>query len=190
MNVAIPRWLAPWLVGAGLMAFALALIITVRAYVQLRRAEFYIVREEARRTVVRASLLVVVLALLTVGSFFIPRQAPKLSVTLVTVPEPSLTLQPTRGTPLPVASATATPLATATEPFIPTSTTQATLPVTFTTPLPSAVPPPADARIEFWVLAQEEMIATALSDALRSSRRVSNAFTCFSIMMGCCRMSR
>jgi hypothetical protein len=49
---------------------------------------------------------------------------------------------------------TSTPLPTATEPFIPTSTPQATLPITFTTPLPSAVPPPADARIEFWALAR------------------------------------
>jgi len=56
--------------------------------------------------------------------------------------------------PTPTVTATPTPPATATEPFIPTSTPQATLPGAFISPLPSAVPPPGDARFEFWTLAQ------------------------------------
>ena len=57
--------------------------------------------------------------------------------------------------PTPEATATPTPRSTATEPFIPTSTPQATLPITLTQPLPSAVPPPGDARFEFWALAPD-----------------------------------
>jgi hypothetical protein len=160
MSIAIPKWLAPWLIGAGLMGVGMALATAIRAYVQLRRAEYYIIREAARRTVVRASLVVPILALLTIGSLFIPRQAPtssptaRVTATLQELPTPS----PTQVTPTVVpaiATATSTPQPTATEPFIPTSTPQATLPVTLTIPLPSAIPPPADARFEFWTLAQE-----------------------------------
>lgn len=155
MNIAIPKWLAPWLIGVGLTGVALSLIVTIRAYAELRRAEYYIIREEARRTAVRASLSVLILALLTIGSLFIPRQASQPHPTLTPTPYQSPTPTPTRATPTPTATATPTPQPTATEPFIPTSTPQASLPITLTTPLPSAVPPPADARFEFWTLARE-----------------------------------
>lgn len=154
MSIAIPRWLVPWLVGAGLVSVALALVVVVRAYAQLRRGEYYVIREAARRTVLRASLVTLILLLLTISFLIIPRQAPQADPQPTATPHPSPTLTPTRATPTPTATVTLTPQPTATEPFIPTSTPQATLPITFTTALSLAVPPPADARIEFWTLAQ------------------------------------
>jgi hypothetical protein len=153
MSIAIPNWLAPWLVGAELLAIVLALIVTMRAYVQLRRGEYYIIREEARRVALRGSLLVLFLALLIVVSLFIPRSDTTSQPMPTATPSPP-SPTPTRVVPTPTASATSTPQATATEPFIPTSTPQATLPAAFISPLPSAVPPPGDARFEFWTLAQ------------------------------------
>jgi hypothetical protein len=159
MSIAIPTWLAPWLVGAGLAGTALALFIAIRAYGQLQRAEYYIIREAARRTLVRATVFVLILALLTIVTLVIPRQSPRSGPTPTATLYPSLaaTVTSTRATPTPTpvpATDTPTPQPTATEPFIPTSTPQATLPVTFTAPLSAAVPPPADARIRFWTLAQ------------------------------------
>jgi len=154
MSIAIPKWLAPWLVGAGLVATVVTLVVAIQAYARLRRAGYYVIREAARRTFSRSLLVLLILAFLTIGSLLIPRQEstplPTLTATANQPPAPT----PTRVTPTPVATVTPTPQPTATEPFIPTSTPQATLPITFTTPLPSAVPPPADARIEFWTLAQ------------------------------------
>ena len=154
MSIAIPKWLAPWLVGAGLVATVVTLVVAIQAYARLRRAWYYVIREAARRTFSRSLLVLLILAFLTIGSLLIPRQEstplPTLTATANQPPAPT----PTRVTPTPVATVTPTPQPTATEPFIPTSTPQATLPITFTTPLPSAVPPPADARIEFWTLAQ------------------------------------
>jgi hypothetical protein len=155
MNIVIPKWLAPWLIGLGLAGFVLALIVTIRAYTQLRRGEYYVIREDARRRALWASLLSFGFIVVTVGALFIPRQesVPEPTPTATLTPSPS----PTPTTPVPTseptASATATPQPTATEPFIPTLTPQATLPITFTTPFPSAVPPPGDARFEFWTLA-------------------------------------
>ncbi len=154
MNIAIPRWLTVWLVGAGLIGVILTLVVAIRAYVKVRRAGYYIVREAARRTAVRASLLVVILTLLTIIVPFIPTQDPAPKPTLAPTPHSSLTPTPTRAIPTATATSTPTPLPTATEPFIPTSTPQPTLPITFTTSFSQAVPPPADASIEFWTLAQ------------------------------------
>ena len=154
MSIAIPSWLAPWLVGAELLAILLALIVTIRAYIQLRRGEYYVIREDARRTALRGTLLVLFLALLTVVSLFIPRQETTPQPTPAATPSPPSSPTPTRVVPTRTPSATFTPQATATEPFIPTSTPQATLPPAFISPLPSAVPPPGDARFEFWTLAE------------------------------------
>jgi hypothetical protein len=154
MIIAIPRWLAPLLVGAGIVSIILALIVTIRAYVRLRRGGYYVIREEARRIALRGSLLVVVFSILTIGAVFFPRQAPAPgptpTVTVFKTPTPI----PTRVEPTRTATATPTPQPTATEPFIPTSTAQATLPAAFSSPLPAAVPAPGDARFEFWTLAQ------------------------------------
>jgi hypothetical protein len=154
MNIAIPQWLALLLVGAGLVAILVALIVTIRAFVRSRSGEYYVIRDEARRTALRAVLVLVILILLTIAFLLIPRQS--------STPEPTATVappQPSPSTPTRVVStrtpiATSTPRPTATEPFIPTATPQATLPITLTRPLPSAVPPPGDARFEFWTLAQ------------------------------------
>jgi hypothetical protein len=155
MSIAVPEWLAPWLIGAGLVGIVLALIVTIRAYVQLRRAEYYIIREEARRTVLRASLAGFFLTLLTIVALFVPRQTSTPQSTTTPIPLQTLTSTPSRVVPTPTATAASTPQATATEPFIPTSTPQATLPASFTSPLPSAIPPPGDARFEFWTLARD-----------------------------------
>ena len=154
MSIAIPKWLAPWLVGAGLAGLILALAMAIRAYGELRRAEYYVIREAARRTFVRTAALVLLLALLTLVALFIPRQAPSPGPTATATPQPSPFPTPTHAAPTATATATLTPQPTATEPFIPTSTPQATLPVTFTIPVSAAIPPPADARIRFWALAQ------------------------------------
>jgi hypothetical protein len=144
------------LVGVGL-----ALILAIRAFVELRRAEYYVVREEARRSALRALALVALLTLLTLSFLFVPRRAPAPTPTPTATFLPSPTVVSSVATVTPSTPPTltptseATPLPTATEPFIPTQTPQATLPVTFTTPLPSAVPPPADASIELWTLAQD-----------------------------------
>jgi hypothetical protein len=155
MSIAIPEWLAPWLVGAGLVSIALALIVTIRAYIQLRRAEYYVIREEARRIVLRASLAGFILTLLTIFALFVPRQASTPQPTATPIPLQTLIPTPSRVVPTPTATVLSTPQATATEPFIPTSTPQATLPAAFTSPLPSAIPPPGDARFEFWTLAKD-----------------------------------
>lgn len=160
MSVAIPSWLGPWLVGAGLVGLALALLVAVRAYFQVRRAEFYVVREEARRAGLRAILMVFLLALLTLVAVFFPRQAARPQATplpTLQTPAQTLTTVPTSApsTATPTATPTAAPQPTATEPFIPTSTPPATLPPEFASPLPSAVPPPGDARLEFWTFSQE-----------------------------------
>lgn len=154
MNIAIPRWLTFWLVGAGLASIALSLVVAIRAYIQVGRAGYYVVREAARRTAVRASLAILIFTLLTIVVPFIPRQAPTPDPTPIPTPHSSPTPTPTRATSTPTATYTATPLPTATEPFIPTSTPQPTLPITFTVALSLAVPPPADATIEFWTLAE------------------------------------
>ncbi len=154
MSIAIPKWLVPWLVGVWLTAVAVTLVIAVRAYAHLRRAGYYVLREAARRTFTRSLLVLLILAFLTIGSLLIPRQESTPLPTLTATANQPPTPTPTFVTPTLAATATPTPQPTATEPFIPTSTPQATLPITFTTPLPSAVPPPADARIEFWTLAQ------------------------------------
>ncbi len=99
-------------------------------------------------------LVVVILILLTVGFLLIPRQTPASEPTPTVTLSPSPTSTPTATALTPTATATATPRPTATEPFIPTATPQATLPVTLTQPLPSAVPPPGDARFDFWTLAE------------------------------------
>lgn len=154
MNVAIPQWLAIALIGAGLVGVVLTLIIAIRAFVRARRGEYYVIREEARRTALRATFLCLLFIGLSIGFLLIPRQ------TRESQPLPSATPLPTQNptftqpVPTPTATDTPTPQATATEPFIPTSTPQATLPVTLTTPLPSAVSPPGDARFEFWTLAE------------------------------------
>lgn len=155
MSIAIPEWLAPWLVGAGVVSIVLALIVTIRAYLQVRRAEYYVVREEARRTALRATLVLFLLVLLTILLSIAPRQASAPEPTATPTPGQTPTPTPTRAAPTPTATPSPTPRATATEPFIPTSTPQAKLPAAFTSPLPSAVPPPADARLEFWTFAQD-----------------------------------
>jgi hypothetical protein len=154
MSFAIPEWLAPWLVGAGLAGIVLALIAAIRAFMQVRRAEYYVVREEARRTALRAVTIAAIFALGTISFLIIPRQASTPQPTPTATPHRTPTPTPTRARLTPTVTTTSTPQATATEPFIPTSTPQATLPVAFTSPLPSSVPPPADARFEFWTMAQ------------------------------------
>ena len=154
MNIAIPRWLTFWLVSAGLMSIALTLFVAIRAYIQLGRAGYYVVREAARRTVVRASLAALLLVLLTALVPFIPKQVPAPDPTATPTATISPTPMPTRATATPMPTSTPTPLPTATEPFIPTTTPLPTLPITFTTALSLAVLPPADARIEFWTLAE------------------------------------
>ena len=141
MNVAIPQWLAIALVGAGLVGAVLTLIIAIRAFVQTRRGEYYVIREGARRTALRAALLFLVFVVLSIGFLLIPRQTdgPQPLPTATSIPTQIPTF--TRSLPTPTVTVTPTPQATATEPFIPTSTPQATLPVTLTTPIPSAVPP-------------------------------------------------
>lgn len=155
MSIAIPQWLALLLVGAGLVGVALALIVTVRAFIQTRSGEYYVIRDEARRTALRGLIVVLILILLTLGVILIPRQTPASELTPTIIPSPSPTSTPTDAPPAAVATVTPTARPTATEPFIPTSTPQATLPITLTQPLPSAVPPPGDARFEFWALAQD-----------------------------------
>lgn len=147
-------WLAPWLIGAGLVGIVLALIMTIRAYVRLRRGEYYVIRKEALRTALRWSFLVLLFFLLTVGLLFIPRQTRTPQLTSTATPGQTHTSTSTRAVPTPTATTTPTARATATAPFIPTSTPQATMPPAFTSPLPSAIPPPGDARFEFWTLAQ------------------------------------
>jgi hypothetical protein len=155
MSITIPQWLALLLVGVGLVGIALTLIVTIRAYIQSRRGEYYVIRGEGRRRALRTSLVLLILILLTVVFLFIPRQTSSpqptptatMGRTLTSVPTPTRTMSTV------TAAATSTPQATATEPFIPTLTPQATLPVTLTQPLPSAIPPPGDARFEFWTLA-------------------------------------
>jgi hypothetical protein len=154
MSIAIPQWLAPWLVGAGLVAAGLSIIFTVRAYFQLRQAGYYVVREEARRNMLRSSLLILIFVLLTLLFLFLPRQAPAPESTPTATADHTATPTVTPPAPTATATPTATPRATATEPFIPTSTPRATLPPAFESPLPSAVPPPADARFEFLTFAQ------------------------------------
>lgn len=154
MIIAIPRWLAPLLVGAGIASIFLALIVTIRAYIRLRRGDYYVIREEARRIVLRGSLLVIVFSALTVGAFFFPRQTPAPDPTPTATVVKTLMPTPTRVAPTRTSTATSTPQPTATEPFIPTSTAQATLPVAFSSPLAAAIPAPGDARFELWTLAQ------------------------------------
>lgn len=154
MNIAIPHWLALLLIGAGLVGIVLALIVTIRSFILSRSGEYYVIRDEARRTALRSLLVLLILILLTIVFLLIPRQesAPQPTATATPLQPPTST--PTRVMPTPTATVTATPRPTATEPFIPTSTPQATLPITLTQPLPSAVPPPGDAHFEFWSLAQ------------------------------------
>jgi hypothetical protein len=154
MNIGIPEWLAPWLIGAGLISIVLALTFAIWAYIQLRRAEYYVVREEARRRLLRGLLLAFLFAVITIGIVFLPRQAPAPAATPTPTLAPVASPAPTRAVPTPTATTTPTPKPTATEPFIPTSTPMATLPAAFTSPIPSAVPPPGDAHFEFWTLAQ------------------------------------
>ncbi len=155
MDIAIPQWLALVLVGAGLLGVVVALIATVRAFAQSRSGEYYVIRDEARRVALRALLIFLIFILLTIAFLLIPRQE--------STPQPTATGTPTRS-PVPTVThvvftptvtASSTPRPTATEPFIPTATPQATLPVTLTLPLPSSVPPPGDARFEFWMLAPD-----------------------------------
>jgi hypothetical protein len=154
MNIGIPEWLAPWLIGAGLISIVLALAYAIWAYIQLRRAEYYVVREEARRRLLRALLLAFLFVLITISFVFLPRQAPAPAATPIPTPGPVASPTPTRAAPTPTPTTTPTPKPTATEPFIPTSTPMATLPAAFTSPIPSAVPPPGDAHFEFWTLAE------------------------------------
>jgi len=155
MSIAIPQWLAPWLIGAGTVGTALALLVAVRAYFQLRRGEYYVIREEARQVLLKSLLFAFILALLTVLLMFLPRQtALSTPPTTTALPQPTDMPTPTLTPPRPTATITPTPKPTATEPFIPTLTPQATLPVTFTQAISGAVSPPADAQIEFWTLAQ------------------------------------
>ncbi len=155
MSIAIPHWLAPWLIGAGGIGTALALLVATRAYIQLRRGEYYVIREEARQLLFKSLLVALVFALLTVAFVILPRQTASPTPSTPAAPPPSTdTPAPTWTPQAPTATITPTPKPTATEPFIPTSTPQATLPVTFTQAISGAVPPPADAQIEFWTLAQ------------------------------------
>jgi hypothetical protein len=154
MNIGIPEWLAPWLIGAGLISIVLALAYAIWAYIQLRRAEYYVVREEARRRLLRALLLAFLFVLITISFVFLPRQAPAPAATPIPTSGPVASPTPTRAAPTPTPTTTPTPKPTATEPFIPTSTPMATLPAAFTSPIPSAVPPPGDAHFEFWTLAE------------------------------------
>jgi hypothetical protein len=155
MDIAIPQWLALLLIGAGLVGVAVALIAAIRAFLQSRSGEYYVIRDEARRTALRAFLIFLIMVVLTIAFLFIPRQesTPQPTVT-ITLSKPPMSM-PTDMVATAIATVTPTPRPTATEPFIPTSTPQATLPITLTQPLPSAVPPPGDSRFEFWTLAQD-----------------------------------
>lgn len=155
MNVAIPQWLAIALIGAGLVGAALTLIIAIRAFLRARRGEYYVIREEARRTAIRLSLLFLLFAVFSIGVLLIPRQTARHQPVPSATPTPSQIPTFTRPAPTGTATTTPTPQATATEPYIPTSTPQATLPISLTTPIPSAISPPGDASFEFWTLAED-----------------------------------
>lgn len=157
MHLSIPAPWAPWLIGLSVLGIVIALVLTIRAYLQSRSGAYYAVREQALRTAGRALLVTLVFLALTITLILIPKHqstpqsTPTATVRLAPTPTQALTTP----TPLPMATATPTSLPTATEPFIPTTTPTPRPPDTALTPLPSAVPPPADAHIELTGLAQE-----------------------------------
>ncbi len=160
MNLSIPAPLAPWLIGLGIVAFFIALALTIRAYIQSRSGAYYAVREQALQAAGRALLVTLILLVLTIVLVMIPRTESSPKPTAGAIASATATIRMVSTPTDVVITPTFTPnpsptlLPTATEPFIPTTTPTPQLPDTALTPIPSAVPPPADAQIKFGGLAQ------------------------------------
>lgn len=150
------RWIAYALFALSLIP----VILTVIQYLRSRRAKYYVMRSNALKRAGRWALLALVLILVGAAVLLVTAEVPQIVMT----PTPTPTFTPTF-TPLPTVTPTPPPTATpsstptrrptATAPFIPTPTPTIEPPASALTPLPSAVPPPEEARIELRALAME-----------------------------------
>ncbi|HHH40430.1 MAG TPA: hypothetical protein ENK56_00315 [Chloroflexi bacterium] len=158
MRLALPADLAPWLIGGSLLVLVALIFTGIQGFITFRRARYHVVREAARRRVIWAFSFAMPVGLLALILILIPHTGPPLLSRPRPTPMPSPQPTPTfTSTPTATATMTATPTPTrpptATPPPIPTFTPTAQLPQSARSPLPSAVPPPADARIIFETLA-------------------------------------
>jgi hypothetical protein len=150
------RQISPVLLIVGVAAIVLALSRTLRQLQLARRAPYYILREEARRSAGRWAIASALSIALTAALVLYASQAPAASVNeptpTATPPVPTLGPSPTRAptftpTPSPTSQASPTP------PPTPTATLSPDLPDVLLTPIPGAVTPSAAARLEFLTLA-------------------------------------
>ncbi len=140
------------LVGVALSL--LALRHTKRQFDQSRRAQYYILREEAARSAGRWAIVSAVVMALTIGVAVTASQAP-------TAPATEPTIRPTAAVPTlgpvptrtPTATRTPVPTVTAPPTLTPTATPAPDVPAVLLTPVPGAAEPDAAATFEFLTLA-------------------------------------
>lgn len=151
----MPQFLARYELTAALFALALLFLgVSVLKFRHARTAEYYILREAARRSGTRLLLLAFISLILAGGTLYLrSRWGAMVS------PTPTLTPTVPQTSPSPTIAALPSPVATATpspspSPIPPTPTPSPTptptpypLPETASTPLPGAIPARPEARI-------------------------------------------
>ncbi|RMF28491.1 MAG: hypothetical protein D6759_15720, partial [Chloroflexi bacterium] len=78
MRLALPADLAPWLIGGSLLILVALVLTGLQGFITFRRARYHVVREAARRRVIRAFVFAVPVGLLTLLLILIPRTGPPL----------------------------------------------------------------------------------------------------------------
>ena len=153
-----------WLVLLGIILFVIAVFNAIRAGRNARQA-YYAVRRDAlmrtRRWALSAVLIAMATSLLVVFSFQQPGITDAVA-SVTTTPTPPIasiatkllpTQQPTRVTAAHMPTFTPTPIPSQTPTLVPTPTPLPALPGILLTPVPSAVPPAANASLKFTTLA-------------------------------------
>jgi len=145
--------MVPWLLGLSGLAMAVALLVTVKHYLDVRQASFFILRQRSRRKLRSSLALTTLLAVLTAGILLSLRLLPEPAAepeiadsTPSTFATPVRTVNPvyTPPTVRPSPTATQSNGPSPTVPFIPTSTPSPTptpTDVPSSTPTPSLTPP-------------------------------------------------
>ncbi len=153
-----------WLILLGIILFVIALFKAIRAGRRARAASYYAIRQEALSRTRRWAFITVVLAVATiVVAAFLPRLPVETAAIASTSQTPTLPVASiaTRLLPTPQPTDTATippspiptPVPSQTPTLVPTPTLPPNLPAILLTPVSSAVPPAANAKLNFTTLA-------------------------------------
>ncbi|HSD83358.1 MAG TPA: hypothetical protein VLG46_05850 [Anaerolineae bacterium] len=156
--------LGNWLLLIGALLFVVAMFNAVRASRQLRAAAYYAIRQEALSRTRRWAFLATI-ALLATGGLAIYQSNQRTSPTIAraNTPTPAVIDVPSRILPTATSTTSPTrtpawtplPTLTSTPTMLPTASLPPDLPGILRTPVPSAVPASANARLVFTTLASQ-----------------------------------